>query len=53
VLSTIGLLALLYGTIEGPSKGWSEPLIFAAFVVAVVLLTSFVLWERRTDHPIL
>ena len=53
VLSTVGLLALLYGIIEGPSKGWGEPLIVAAFVVAAVLLTLFVLWERRTDHPIL
>ena len=25
----------------------------AAFVVAVVLLTTFVFWERHTDHPIL
>ncbi len=53
VLSTVGLIALLYGVIEGPTKGWSDPLIVGCFVVAIVLLTSFILWERHTDHPIL
>ncbi len=53
VLSTVGLVALLYGIIEGPSAGWGKPKIVAAFVIAVVLLTAFVLWERQTDHPIL
>ncbi|HEV8064041.1 MAG TPA: MFS transporter, partial [Acidimicrobiales bacterium] len=53
VLSTAGLLALLYGIIEGPSAGWGQARILVAFVAAVVLLTVFVLWERRTDHPIL
>ncbi|HEY4332223.1 MAG TPA: MFS transporter, partial [Ilumatobacteraceae bacterium] len=53
VLSTTGLVALLYGVIEGPGKGWASGLIVGAFVAAAVLLTGFVLWERHTDHPIL
>jgi len=53
VLSTAGLIALLFGIIEGPARGWGAPIIVAAFVGAAVLLTTFVLWERRTDHPIL
>jgi EmrB/QacA subfamily drug resistance transporter len=52
-LSTIGLITLLYGIIDGPSNGWTGPKTLVAFVVAVVLLTTFVFWERRTDHPIL
>jgi EmrB/QacA subfamily drug resistance transporter len=52
-LSTTGLIALLYGIIEGPSDGWTQPKIVLAFALAVVLLVGFVLWERRTDHPIL
>jgi MFS family permease len=36
VLSTIGLIALLFGIIEGPTRGWGEPLIVACFVLAVV-----------------
>ncbi len=53
VLSTIGLIALLFGIIEGPNLGWSHPLVAAAFVVAVVLLAAFIWWERTTDHPLL
>ncbi|PXW28745.1 UNVERIFIED_CONTAM: EmrB/QacA subfamily drug resistance transporter [Williamsia faeni] len=53
VLSVVGLITLLFGVIEGPSKGWTDPLVIGAFVVAVVSLVSFVFWERRTDHPML
>jgi len=53
VLSTLGLITLLYGIIEGPTRGWSDTLVIGCFVIAVVLLTSFVFWERRSDHPIL
>ena len=53
VLSTVGLIALLFGIIEGPERGWSDGLVVAAFVVAVVLLTSFVLWERHAEDPLL
>jgi EmrB/QacA subfamily drug resistance transporter len=52
-LWTVGLIALLYGIIEGPARGWTDPIVVASFVVAIVLLTSFVLWERHTDQPIL
>jgi EmrB/QacA subfamily drug resistance transporter len=52
-LSTVGLVALLYGIIDGPNNGWASSKTIAAFLVAAVLLTAFVLWERRTDHPIL
>ena len=53
LLSIVGLVTLLFGIIEGPSRGWTDPLVIGSFVVAVVSLTSFVLWERHTDHPIL
>jgi EmrB/QacA subfamily drug resistance transporter len=53
LLSTVGLIALLYGIIEGPSFGWGSSKVVAAFAAAAVLLTGFVLWEQRTDHPIL
>jgi EmrB/QacA subfamily drug resistance transporter len=52
-LSTTGLICLLYGIIEGPGEGWSQPKIIVAFAAAVVLLTGFTLWERHTDHPVL
>jgi EmrB/QacA subfamily drug resistance transporter len=53
VLSIAGLATLLFGIIEGPSKGWSSTIVVIAFVIAVVMLTGFVLWERHTDSPML
>ncbi len=53
VLSFFGLASLLFAIIEGPSKGWSDPVVVGAFVIAAVLLTAFLLWERHTTHPML
>lgn len=53
LLSIVGLASLLFGIIEGPSKGWSHDTVVAGFVVGVAALVSFVVWERRTDHPML
>jgi EmrB/QacA subfamily drug resistance transporter len=52
-LSTVGLISLLFGIIEGSTRGWTDPVIIACFAGAAILLTAFVIWERRTDHPIL
>jgi EmrB/QacA subfamily drug resistance transporter len=53
LLSAVGLFALLYGIIEGPSQGWSSTAVVIAFVLAAVLLTSFAFWELRSTHPML
>ncbi len=53
VLSMFGLIALLFAVIEGPTRGWTSPVIIGCIVAAVVLLGAFILWERHTDHPIL
>jgi EmrB/QacA subfamily drug resistance transporter len=52
-LSVVGLCALLYGIIEAPADGWTDPTILVAFGVGVVLLGVFVWWEMTTDHPML
>ncbi|MDQ4133442.1 MAG: MFS transporter [Actinomycetota bacterium] len=52
-LSLVGLGALVYGIIEGPEKGWTSATILTAFVVAAVGLVAFMLWERRSTHPML
>jgi len=52
-LSALGLSALVYGIIEGPEQGWTDPLTLVAFAVAVVLLVAFVAWELRRDQPLL
>ena len=53
VLSIVGLITLVYGIIEAPAHGWTDPVILAAFGVAAVVLAAFVVWELRSDHPML
>jgi MFS family permease len=52
VLSTAGIAALVYRLIEAPDNGWTDPVTLAAFALAV-LPAGFVVWERRTPHPML
>jgi EmrB/QacA subfamily drug resistance transporter len=52
-LSILGLGLLLWGIIEAPGRGWSSPLILGALATAAVAITTFVVWERRVDHPML
>jgi EmrB/QacA subfamily drug resistance transporter len=53
LLSIVGLGGLLLGIIEGPAKGWTDPLVLAGFAVGVVASVSFVLWELHTPNPML
>ena len=53
VLSIAGLVSLVYGIIEAPAHGWTSPQTLATFAVAAVLLVAFVIWELRSDHPML
>jgi len=52
-LSVGGLVALVYGIIQAPADGWTDPVILAAFGVAAVLAVAFGWWERRSRHPML
>jgi DHA2 family multidrug resistance protein-like MFS transporter len=53
LLSLIGLASLVFGIIEGPERGWSDSAVMVAFAVAAVGLAAFVVWERRSTHPML
>jgi EmrB/QacA subfamily drug resistance transporter len=53
VLTVVGLAALLYGIIEAPIRGWSDARTVASFILAVVVLSQFALWEWRNPHPML
>jgi EmrB/QacA subfamily drug resistance transporter len=52
-LSIVALVALVYGIIQAPEHGWTDPLILGAFAVAAVLAVAFLWWERRVQHPML
>jgi EmrB/QacA subfamily drug resistance transporter len=51
VTSALTLFALTYALIEGNVKGWTSPLIIAAFAVAAVAAGAFLAFEARTAHP--
>ncbi|MFF0293749.1 MFS transporter [Kitasatospora sp. NPDC004614] len=52
-LSAAGLGALVYGLIEGPGRGWTDPVVLACGAAAVVLLAVFVAVELRSAEPML
>jgi len=51
--SGIGLFAFTYGLIEANTYGWTSGRIVASFVLAVAMLTAFVLLELRQRLPML
>ena len=53
-LSVAGLGLLVWAIIEAPVHGWwSSARVFVSGVAGVLVLTGFVLWERRSRHPML
>src|SRR5512133_3600169 len=52
-LSIAALVALVYGIIQAPEDGWTDPVILGAFAAAAVLAVVFIWWERRIQHPML
>jgi EmrB/QacA subfamily drug resistance transporter len=51
IAATVGLAALVYGLIEVPAAGWSDPRVWASLAVGVVALAAFVFIEARSAHP--
>ena len=52
-LTISGFGLLLWGIIEAPDETWTSPAILAAFAGAAAILATFVVWERRSSHPML
>ncbi|MFI6856625.1 MFS transporter [Streptomyces sp. NPDC050416] len=50
--STVGMVLLVYGFIRAAQEGWRDALTLASFAAAVVVLTGFILIERRSRQPI-
>jgi MFS family permease len=53
VTIVVGLSALIYGVIQGPSDGWSSPRVVTAFVTSAVFLVLFLFAESRVRSPLL
>ncbi len=52
-LGVVFLAGVTYALIEGPSRGWSSPLILTGFVLAAVAGPAFLWYEHRVRHPML
>lgn len=52
-LIVVGLGALTAGLIDGPKRGFADPLILALVLAGVVLLIVFAVFEHRTENPLL
>lgn len=46
VLSSVGLVSLTFGLIEGPTRGWSSPAVWGTLATGLTLLVGFLRWER-------
>jgi len=47
------LFGLVFGLSNAETDGWDSPLTWGMLVGFVVLITAFVLWQRRAAHPLL
>jgi EmrB/QacA subfamily drug resistance transporter len=50
---TVGLFALVFGFSNAETHGWGATATVVALIASPVLLTAFVLIERRVEHPLL
>jgi EmrB/QacA subfamily drug resistance transporter len=52
-LVSAGLFGIVWGLVRGNSVGWATAEIIGALLAGVALLVAFVMWELRTDQPML
>ena len=52
-LSILGLTAIVWGLIEASERGWTDTFVLGAFAVGSAIVALFVMWERKTTHPML
>jgi EmrB/QacA subfamily drug resistance transporter len=53
VLSTIGMVGVVYAIISGPEHGWASSSVLVPAGVGLVALTAFVRWELHVPYPML
>src|SRR5215204_3677854 len=53
VLATIGLGALVFGLIEGPARGWGNPVVLTSLLIGIVGLAAFIGAETRVPSPMM
>jgi MFS family permease len=49
----LGLIAVLYATVQGSDTGWGSPDIIGAYVIGALLLGAFIWIELKTKAPLI
>lgn len=52
-LSLVTVGGLVFGFIEGPTRGWDDSWTVTALIAGVLAGLLFVLWELKREHPLL
>lgn len=52
LLAVVGVTGLVYGIIEEPGSGWTEPRVLAGLIGGSLVLAAFVARELRTPSPL-
>lgn len=52
-LGVVGLGGTVFALIEQGRFGWGSPVVWVPLVVGLAAIVAFLLWERRTPHPML
>jgi EmrB/QacA subfamily drug resistance transporter len=52
-LASAGLFGIVWGLVRGNGQGWTSPEIVSTIALGIALVGAFVLWELRTETPVL
>ena len=52
VLVTGGLITLVYALVKAPIVGWTQHTSLTFFAISIVALVSFIINEKRAEHPL-
>lgn len=50
-LASLGLFGIVLGLIKGHGDGWTSPQVLGALIGGTAVMALFVVWENRTEHP--
>lgn len=53
LLSIVFAGLLIGGLIEGPQRGWGDPMVLVAFLVSALALACFISWESSREFPLI
>lgn len=53
VSSSIGLVSVTYGVIRAGENGWDDTISIVTLFIGLIILTAFVLWQKRNRHALI